>query len=232
MYCPACGVRAKEGALACASCALIFSKWKPKSPPPAPASAVVRLDAPYVRSPAAWGALVAGAVILFALRGWFRDAFFFLDGVSLAVHEAGHVVFGLLGGRFVMMAGGTVLQLVMPLAFAVDFRRRGQLRSSDACLAWVGQNLLNVGRYAADARAQQLPLVGGGEHDWTYLLEVVGLLRRDAEVGAAFDFAGCFLIAWAALSIWERSRPRISRASTPTGSVGRRWPPAGDPSDA
>lgn len=211
MYCPACGVRAREGALACASCAIIFSKWQPKAPAPAAASAVVRFDRPYVRSPAAWGALVAGAVILFALREWFRGAFFLLDGVSLAVHEAGHVVFGLLGNRFVMMAGGTVLQLVMPLAFVVDFRRRGQPRSSAACLAWVGQNLLNVGRYAADARAQRLPLAGGGEHDWTYLLEVFGLLRRDVEVGAAFDFAGCLLIALAALTIWERSRPRSAQ---------------------
>lgn len=216
MYCPACGARAKEGALACASCALIFSKWKPKAPPPAPGSApspaAVRIDVPHVRSPAAWGALVALAVILFALRDWYRGAFFFLDGVSLAVHEAGHVVFGLLGNRFVMMAGGTALQLAMPLAFALDFRRRGQPRSSSACLAWLGQNLLHVGRYAADARAQRLPLVGGGEHDWTYLLEVFGLLRRDAEIGAVLDFAGCLFIAWAALSIWERSRRPVSRA--------------------
>ncbi|MCM2303313.1 MAG: hypothetical protein NDJ72_01310 [Elusimicrobia bacterium] len=210
MYCPACGVRAREGALACASCAIIFSKWKPKAPASAPASAVVKLDAPYVRSPAAWGACVAVAVILFALREHFRGALFLLDFVSLAVHEAGHVVFGLLGGRFLMMAGGTLLQLIMPLAFVVDFRRRGQPRSSDACLAWVGQNLLHVGRYAADARAQRLPLVGGGEHDWTYLLETVGLLARDAAVGRAFDFAGCLLIAWAGVSIWDRTRSRRS----------------------
>lgn len=206
MYCPACGVRAKEGALACASCALIFSKWKPKVPPAAPASAVVKLHAPFVLSPTAWGASVALAVILFALRDWFRGAFFLLDFVDLAVHEAGHLVFGVLGNRFVMMAGGTLLQLIMPLAFIVDFRRRGQPRSSDACVAWVGQNLLHVGRYAADARAQQLPLVGGGEHDWTYLLETVGFLRHDIGVGAAFDFAGCLLIAWAGVSIWERTR--------------------------
>lgn len=206
MYCPACGVRAKEGALACSSCAIIFSKWKPKAPVPAAASAVVRFDRPFLRSPAAWGALVAGAVILFALRDWFRGALFLLDGVSLAVHEGGHVIFGLLGNRFVMMAGGTIFQLAMPLAFVLDFRRRGQTRSSYACLAWGGQNLLNVGRYAADARAQRLPLVGGGEHDWTYLLEVFGLLRHDVQVGAAFDFVGCVLIAWAALAIWESSR--------------------------
>ena len=206
MYCPACGVRAREGALACASCALIFSKWKAKVPPPAPGSAAVKLRFPFALSPAAWGACLALAAILFALRGHLRVAFFLLDFVDLAVHEAGHLVFGVLGNRFVMMAGGTALQLVMPLAFVVDFRRRGQLRSSDACVAWVGQNLLHIGRYAADARAQQLPLVGGGEHDWTYLLEAVGLLRRDAAVGAAFDFAGCFLIAWAGVSIWERTR--------------------------
>lgn len=32
---------------------------------------------------------------------------------------------------------------------------------------WLGENLLNIARYLGDARAQVLPLVGGGEHDWT-----------------------------------------------------------------
>jgi len=205
MFCPACGKRAQEGALACAGCAIIFSKWTAKEraflPPPPPG----------VRSPAAWGMCAAAAVILFELRGYYRECLWLLDGVDLAVHEGGHVVFGVLGLRFVTMLGGTLLQLIMPIAFAVDFRRRNQARSSDVCVAWVGQNLLHIGRYAADARAQVLPLVGGGEHDWTYLLGTTGLLARDRFVGGLFDFAGCALIAWAAVSIWERTKQLTGR---------------------
>jgi len=200
MFCPACGKKAQDGALACAGCMIIFSKWTAKEraflPPPPPG----------VRLPAAWGAVAAGAFILFATRGWFRDWLWLLDGVALAIHEAGHPIFGLLGVRFLTVAGGTIFQLGFPIAFAVDFRRRHQPRSSDACVAWAGHNLLHIGRYAADARAQVLPLVGGGEHDWTYMLAEVGLLRHDLLVGQLFDFAGCALIAWAAVSIWERTR--------------------------
>jgi len=37
-------------------------------------------------------------------------------------------------------------------------------------LWWVAQNLWNISVYVKDARAEELPLVGGGEHDWNYLL--------------------------------------------------------------
>jgi hypothetical protein len=36
--------------------------------------------------------------------------------------------------------------------------------------------------YAADARAQELPLVGGGEHDWAYLLGRLHWLQYDQRV--------------------------------------------------
>jgi len=208
MFCPACGKKAQDGALACAGCMIIFSKFKEKErafQPPPPKG---------VASPAAWGAVAAATFILFAVRGSWRDWLWLLDGVNLAMHEAGHLIFGILGIRLVTMLAGTLLQLIMPVAFILDFRRRNQARSSDACVAWAGQNLLHIGRYAADARAQLLPLVGGGEHDWTYLLGKAGLLTRDLLVGQVFDFAGCCLIAWAGVSIWERTRAAkaVSRA--------------------
>ncbi|MEP6732973.1 MAG: hypothetical protein ABJE10_20185 [bacterium] len=48
--------------------------------------------------------------------------------------------------------------------------------------------------YAADARAQELPLVGGGEHDWAYLLGETGMLSHDQGVGRAFRAAGFLII--------------------------------------
>ena len=51
----------------------------------------------------------------------------------------------------------------------------------------------------ADARSQELPLVGGGEHDWAYLLGSLGLLRKDHELAGAVHFLG---VALYMLSIW------------------------------
>lgn len=164
-----------------------------------------------IRKSDLWAAaLLTGA--LFLARDPLRSAFFILDGADLLIHEAGHPIFGLLGNQWLMMAGGTLLQLIMPLAFWWDFRRRDQPRSALVCLAWVGQNFFHIGRYAADARAQELPLVGGGVHDWTYLLESVGLLRHDIGVGMTFDLIGCALIAYAAVAI---ARSFISAPAVP-----------------
>jgi hypothetical protein len=154
------------------------------------------------------------SALLFLAREPVRRAFFILDGVDLVIHEAGHPIFGLLGSHWLMVAGGTFLQLIMPLAFWWDFRRRDQPRSSLVCLAWVGQNFFHIGRYAADARAQELPLVGGGVHDWTYLLETVGLLTHDIGVGRTFDFIGCALIAYAVMRLARQAKLAPARVLT------------------
>jgi hypothetical protein len=44
---------------------------------------------------------------------------------------------------------------------------------------WFFENFWNIARYMADARAQVLPLVGGGEHDWTEILTRWGVLQLD-----------------------------------------------------
>jgi len=212
MTCPNCGASGADGAAECASCGVVFAKWKPRPERAAPAAAQ---EASWPsRAAAFWAAAAALAVLLFAFRDRARGALWLLDGVNLGVHETGHLVFNILGlgNRFIMVAGGTIGQLLMPAAFWWDFRRRGQTRSADACLVWVGQNLLNIGRYAADARAQQLELVAGGVHDWTYLLETTGLLIHDIGVGRAFDFTGCCLIAYAAARIVKATWPGLAGA--------------------
>jgi len=161
-----------------------------------------------------WGGTGVLTAILFAAREPVRRAFFLLDGADLLIHEAGHPIFGLLGNQWLTAAGGTILQLLMPLAFWRDFRRRDQPRSALVCLAWVGQNFLHIGRYAADARAQDLPLVGGGVHDWTYLLETVGLLTHDIGVGMTFDLIGCALIAYSVASLIRPGPAEITPRTT------------------
>lgn len=129
---------------------------------------------------------------------------FLLDNANLAIHEAGHPLIGLLSERL-MVYGGTLFQLAFPLAFALHFRRQRHATGWAVALAWFGENLLNVGRYMADARAQLLPLVGGA-HDWTEIWSRWGLLNWDTRLGAGTRFVGLAIMAWAAIWLWRRWR--------------------------
>jgi len=117
-----------------------------------------------------------------------------IDALDTAIHESGHLLFGW-GGEWLGFAGGTILQVAIPLAFVGYFFRRRDGHAASVALWWVAQNCWNVGRYVADARSQDLPLVGGGEHDWAYLLGRAGWLARDQELGRAIHFLGVVLLA-------------------------------------
>jgi hypothetical protein len=119
--------------------------------------------------------------------------FTLLDGVDLAIHETGHLVFGPFG-EFIGFAGGTIMQLLMPATFAAYFWRRGDRHASTVALWWVGQSLGNVATYVADARAQELPLVGGGEHDWAYLLGELGMMTRDTQIARLVRLVAYLLV--------------------------------------
>ena len=122
-----------------------------------------------------------------------------LDGVDLAIHETGHLVFAPFG-EFTTALGGTLLQLLLPATFVVYFLRRKERFGAAVCLWWVAQNCWNISVYVADARAQELPLVGGGEHDWFYLLSDLRMLDSDLAIGRAVHGAGV-LIFVAALAL-------------------------------
>ncbi len=121
-----------------------------------------------------------------------------------AFHEAGHPIFGVLslGNHWITVWGGTLMQLLMPAAAAAHFYSRGERASACACVWWFGQNFLYIGNYMADARAQELPLLGGGEHDWTYLFETMRVLPHDVQIGAATQIAGCLIMAFALAGVY------------------------------
>ena len=114
------------------------------------------------------------------------DEFRFLDNVDLIPHEAGHLLFSWIGG-FIMVLGGTLGQLFVPVAFGVYFYLRKERFSTAVVLFWLGQNFINISRYVKDAQAMELPLVsvGGGDsiHDWNYMLLKLNLLRHDQVIG-------------------------------------------------
>ena len=158
-----------------------------------------------------WRRLLTVTMALYSV--WYLrtpDAFHLLDAVDLPIHETGHLVFGW-GGEVLTALGGTLFQLIMPLAFVVYFWRRGDRHAASVPLWWTAQNCWNIAHYVADAQAMELPLVGGGEHDWNYLLSEWGVLARDAQLARDIRFFGVVLAAAAVWIGWralEQSDPR------------------------
>ena len=140
-----------------------------------------------------------------------------LDDANLAFHEAGHHIYGLFGSTLALY-GGTLGQLTFPAVAAATFFWRREPIGTAVGLAWLGQNCGNIARYAADARAQALPLVGGGEHDWFHILSRWHALGADHTVAAAFRLIGWALVLGAAAWLAWPLRPGADRATGSSGS--------------
>jgi hypothetical protein len=126
-----------------------------------------------------------------------EDSWSFLDNVNLPIHETGHLVFAAFSEQ-VTALGGTLFQVIVPVAFAVSFALRRDWHSASVMTWWAGQNGVNIGRYMADAVVQELPLVGGGEHDWSFLFGEWNVLAYSEQygqnakmVGAVVMFGAC-----------------------------------------
>jgi hypothetical protein len=142
----------------------------------------------------------------------------FLHLVNLVFHEAGHVVFAPFGSFF-MSLGGSLLQLLVPLACVGAFLYQSREPFGAAFgLWWTGQNLCDLAPYVADARALDLVLLGGNTgrqvegHDWEAILGRLGLLRYDVALGRLAHAAGVFVmlmaLAWGAWLLREQWRTR------------------------
>jgi hypothetical protein len=136
---------------------------------------------------------------------------FLLDHANLLFHEAGHPVVGLFSSRLETY-GGTIGQLVFPCVLAVSFWRKGQTLGFAAACIWFFENWFNIARYMADARKQELPLVGGDDHDWFTIFTRWDLLQYDTRIAAALNLVGwigiaavCVWVLWRALQ--DRRRP-------------------------
>lgn len=141
----------------------------------------------------------------------------FLHGINLIFHEAGHVIFALLGD-FMRVLGGSLLQVLVPLIVAWTFCfKQGDNFAASVGLWWAGQSLSDVSVYIRDAREMQLTLLGGGTgmdrpgfHDWHNLLSRLGWLQHERGIATMVDMLGLFLMGlsllWGLLLIkrqWE-----------------------------
>lgn len=135
-------------------------------------------------------ALLAGVLAAMILSsGWVP----LLDSANLAMHEAGHPLVGLLSSRLEVY-GGTLFQLAFPLAVTFHFQRQSHTAGAGVGLVWLGENLHNVARYMADARVHELPLVGGGDHDWTEIFLRWGVLHQDTKIANLTHALGWLLM--------------------------------------
>lgn len=145
--------------------------------------------------------------VIAAIAFWFhaltdKDHFLILDYINLPFHEFGHIFFGVFG-RTIGIWGGTIAQLLMPFMILVSFWTRRETSGVVFSIFWIGENLLNISVYIADARSRLLPLVGGGEHDWYIILSGMGMLQYDTMIAGIVKALGWIImigaIAWLAI---------------------------------
>ena len=95
-----------------------------------------------------------------------------------------------------MSLGGSLLQVIVPLACAWAFYFQQDDRfGASVCVWWAGENLLDLAPYIDDARSLQLMLLGGPAaavegHDWEAILMALGWLHLDHTIAACAWYLG------------------------------------------
>ena len=121
----------------------------------------------------------------------------FMHRVNLVFHEAGHVLF-MPFGHFMMVLGGTLGQLLIPLiACAALLLKNRDAFGASAALWWLAQSVMDTAPYINDARDLRLALLGGGTgedrpgvHDWENILLDLNLIEHERGIALAADRLG------------------------------------------
>ena len=120
--------------------------------------------------------------------------FFYIPlGFLTLIHEAGHF-FLVWANTFFHFAGGSLFQWFVPMGVALRFYFKNLFISTWVFTGIFGISLLKSAPYIADARAEKLILLGGGEHDWKYMLGSLGLLQQDQNLAFLFSIMGWIII--------------------------------------
>jgi hypothetical protein len=119
-------------------------------------------------------------------------AIWIIDTIDLFIHETGHFIFGIFG-RFIGFLGGSLLQIIIPVATILVFAR-SSLRSIPFTLYWTGHNMINVSIYIGDAPYQRLHLISRAAiHDWKWLLNYTGTMEYAGDIAATVNTFGLFI---------------------------------------
>ncbi|HEX2167515.1 MAG TPA: hypothetical protein VHG09_09825 [Longimicrobiales bacterium] len=169
-------------------------------------------SAAHASSVARWVRIAA--LIVFAVWVWryMREPGPLLHGSLLIFHEAGHVLF-MPFGEFTMVLGGSLFQLMVPAFFVAYFARKRDWYAAAFAALYLAASFADVAVYIADARAGELPLLGGerSNHDWTFLLIEMERLDQDTTIAWYVMRLGG-LIFWSGLAAgayfaWYGRRP-------------------------
>ncbi len=173
----------------------------------------------------AFWARVAG-LVAFTLWGgyfitagvdWEKIGSSFMHLINLPFHEFGHILF-MPFGKFMMILGGSLFQVMLPLALmcVFVFKQRDTFAGS-IMLWWCGQSFIDVSPYIADAEYRALPLVGGGgeeSHDWGNLLTIMDALDSTQAVANCSFGIGTILIimalVWGGLILKAQQKNLVS----------------------
>jgi hypothetical protein len=130
----------------------------------------------------------------------------FIHGPLLVFHEAGHVLFMPLG-RWMTVAGGTLMQWLMPVLLGAALLWKNRDPFGAAFALWLlGVSVMDSAPYLYDALHPQLTLLGGGTgedggHDFIFLLDSVGLRHHAQRLGLLVHKLGAVLtllaLGWA-----------------------------------
>jgi hypothetical protein len=229
--CPHCGFKQQESAIECVKCGIVFAKYSPEkhrlshmSPVIVPTAESHEGDNPaevtsflgelffFVKPETNifyfigriilfLGIMIWGVKFVFSSVGSNYSGNSFMHLVNLPFHEAGHILFRIFG-QFMMMLGGSLSQLLVPLICLAAFlvKTRDTFAASVSCW-WLGQSLIDLAPYINDARELQLMLLGGvtgrdveDYHDWEYILRNLGLLEYDHLLAKTAHVSGALLI--------------------------------------
>lgn len=136
----------------------------------------------------------------------------FLHGAMVPFHEVGHIVFSPFG-EFSHVAGGSLMQFLMPLGFGTYFVYwRGDNLAGWLMLSWEGMQWVDLAPYCYDAKNPVMILLTGrtgdtGAHDYVDMLGDLGLLNHAHEVASLMKYFGVLLmlvaLVWGGLLLWR-----------------------------
>lgn len=159
-----------------------------------------------------WCALLSWAVY-FVSHGvdWEIIGGSFLHNINLAFHEFGHVFFAPFG-RFMMILGGSLFQVLLPFVLMFAFvYYQGDSFGGSVMLWWCGQSFVDVSPYIRDGMYRSLPLVGGGgeeSHDWGNLLTMLDAVESAPLYGnISFGIGSVIMmigLSWGAYLLWRQ----------------------------
>jgi hypothetical protein len=134
-------------------------------------------------------------------------------------HEAGHLFFAPFG-EVLRVAGGTLGQLLVPLACAIALQRRGDNFGAATASAWLALSFIDASVYAYDAFDPVLPLIGGGTgadsfHDFVFLFERAGQLAHARGWAVFMKVVGALALSlslvWGAVLLFLQSERLAER---------------------